>query len=94
MKLNYALNTEIVYLRLGEVNLHTAISSDVKSAIATISHNFKVSKALSEEGIDLFLHSHLIQVIELSKNNYVCFSGLRSYQIAKTYLNDDHISLF
>lgn len=91
MNINSALNTEIAYIKLCEVNLHTAISSDVKSAIATITHNFKVSKALSEEGIDLFLHSHLIQVIELSKNNYGCFSGLRSYQIAKTYLNDDHI---
>jgi len=70
---------------------HAAISGDAKSAIATITYNFKVPEVLTEEGIDLFLHSHLIQVIELSKNNYVCFSGLRSYQIAKTYLNDDHI---
>jgi len=85
------LKTKIIYVRLDRVSLHNLVLKEVSQVIAPIAHTFRFPDVITIEGINLVLHSHPIQVLKNKNDSYACIAGIRSYQIAKANLSDEHI---
>lgn len=77
----------IQHTPLNEISLHPEVPENLLSTIVSVSTNIFGQNMISKEALTCFLQFHPPHVVRDNEKNLLCFAGIRSYQLAKTFFD-------